>query len=373
LDDPLQQVKAKAAATYDTAADHFDDEPLGFWKRIGERTVDCLALPPGANVLDVGCGTGASALPAAQVVGPNGFVVGVDLSARLLDLARTKAAMHRLRNVEFRLADMTALALPDGCFDAVVSVFSIFFVPDMEGLVRELWRMVRPGGKLAVTTWGPRIFEPAYARWLAAIQRERPDLYSAFNPWDRITDVEAVRRLLRDGGVTDADVIGKDGLQPLRSAEDWWIIALGSGLRWTIEQMGPDAAARVRADNIQWLRENGIKAANGQAAPLRSSRRGRSSTAMFIALLRPANCVSRICRAFDGRVACFEHRLEAHRPIGSNGLTQQVVGRNSFKTGGLAVIPFSLVVMAVRTNQPMFGGNFVPPQRFDRAGSPDTV
>jgi ubiquinone/menaquinone biosynthesis C-methylase UbiE len=60
LDDPLQQVKAKAAATYDTAADHFDDEPLGFWKRIGERTVDCLALPPGANVLDVGCGTGAS-------------------------------------------------------------------------------------------------------------------------------------------------------------------------------------------------------------------------------------------------------------------------------------------------------------------------
>jgi SAM-dependent methyltransferase len=74
---------------------------------------------------------------------------------------------------------------------------SIFFVPDMEGLVRELWRMVRPGGKLAVTTWGRRIFEPAYGRWLAAIKRERPDLHSAFNPWDRITDVEAVTRLLR--------------------------------------------------------------------------------------------------------------------------------------------------------------------------------
>jgi ubiquinone/menaquinone biosynthesis C-methylase UbiE len=260
LDDPLEQAKAKAAATYDTAADHFDDEPLGFWKRIGERTVDRLALAAGANVLDVGCGTGASALPAAQAVGPNGFVVGVDLSARLLDLARTKAAMHRLRNVEFRLADMTALGVPDGCFDAVVSVFSIFFVPDMEGLVRELWRMVRRGGKLAVTTWGPRIFEPAYGRWLAAIQRECPDLYSAFNPWDRITDVEAVRRLLRDGGVGDAEIIAEKGLQPLRSAEDWWIIALGSGLRWTIEQMGPDAAARVRTDNVQWLRENGIKA-----------------------------------------------------------------------------------------------------------------
>ena len=98
-EDPLKQAKAKAAATYDTAADHFDDEPLGFWKRIGERTVDRLALSAGANVLDVGCGTGASALPAAQLVGPNGFVMGVDLSARLLDRARIKAAMHRLRNV----------------------------------------------------------------------------------------------------------------------------------------------------------------------------------------------------------------------------------------------------------------------------------
>jgi ubiquinone/menaquinone biosynthesis C-methylase UbiE len=172
LDDSLKQAKAKAAATYDAAADHFDDEPLSFWERIGRRTVARVGLPVGANVLDVGCGTGASALPAAEIVGPNGFVVGVDLSARQLDRARTKAMTRGLENLEFRLADMTALGFPDSRFNAVVSVFSIFFVPDMEGLVRELWRMVRPGGKLAVTTWGPRIFEPAYSRWLVAVKQE---------------------------------------------------------------------------------------------------------------------------------------------------------------------------------------------------------
>ncbi len=158
MDDPLKQAKAKAATTYDAASDHFDDEPLGFWGRIGRRTVERLALAPGDNVLDVGCGTGASALPAAQAVGPNGSVIGVDLSARLLDRAREKAKARGLSNVEFRYSDMTSLGYPDRRFDAVVSVFSIFFVPDMEGLFRELWRMVRPGGKLAVTTWGPRIF-----------------------------------------------------------------------------------------------------------------------------------------------------------------------------------------------------------------------
>jgi ubiquinone/menaquinone biosynthesis C-methylase UbiE len=258
LDDPLKQAKAKAAATYDAAADHFDDEPLSFWERIGRRAVARLDLLAGARVLDVGCGTGASALPAAQAVGPDGFVLGVDLSARLLDRARGKAMTCGLTNVEFQLVDMTELGYPDGHFDAVVSVFSIFFVPNMEGLVRELWRMVRPGGKLVVTTWGPRIFEPAYSRWLAAIRQERPDLYSAFNPWDRITDIESVTNLLRDGGVTDVEVTAEDGTQPLRSAEDWWIIALGSGLRWTIDQMGPEAAARVRADNVHWLSENKI-------------------------------------------------------------------------------------------------------------------
>jgi SAM-dependent methyltransferase len=153
---------------------------------------------------------------------------------------------------------MTSLGYPDGHFDAVVSVFSIFFVPDMEGLVRELWRMVRPGGKLAVTTWGPRIFEPAYSRWQTAIRHERPDLYSAFSPWDRITDPAAVRRLLRDGGTTNIEVAAENGVQMLRSAEDWWTIALGSGLRWAIEQMWPEAAARIKVDNVNWLSENKI-------------------------------------------------------------------------------------------------------------------
>src|SRR5215472_5039138 len=73
LDDRLAQAKAKAAAAYDAASDHFDDAPLSFWDRVGRRTVEGLALPSDGSVLDVGCGTGASVLPAARVVGPNGL------------------------------------------------------------------------------------------------------------------------------------------------------------------------------------------------------------------------------------------------------------------------------------------------------------
>jgi ubiquinone/menaquinone biosynthesis C-methylase UbiE len=123
--------KLKAAATYNAAADHFDDDPLGFWARIGRRTIDRLELPPGATVLDVGCGTGASALPAAKKVGPQGRVIGVDLAERLLEIARQKAESRQLANTRFEVGDMERLGYPDDHFHAVVSVFSIFFVADM--------------------------------------------------------------------------------------------------------------------------------------------------------------------------------------------------------------------------------------------------
>jgi SAM-dependent methyltransferase len=118
---------------------------LAFWAWYGRRTVERLRLRRGARVPDVCCGTGASTLPAAQAVGPEGQVIAVDLAGELLKLGQAKAA--GLHCVECRHGDMTDLGFPDGHFDAAVCVFGIFFVPDMKTRVAELWRMVRPGGR----------------------------------------------------------------------------------------------------------------------------------------------------------------------------------------------------------------------------------
>jgi ubiquinone/menaquinone biosynthesis C-methylase UbiE len=250
VSDALDAVRRKAESTYNAAADHFDDEPLAFWERYGRRTVERLAPPAGGRVLDVCCGTGASALPAARAVGPTGKVIAVDLAGDLLERGRAKARAAGLDGLEFRRGDMTALGFPDGSFDAVICVFGIFFVPDMERQVAELWRMVRPGGRLAITTWGPDLFAPANEMWNDAVRRVRPDLHAAFNPWDRITTPDAVRALMAAGGAPDASVEPEEGHQTLRSADDVWTIALGSGLRWTIDQMGPGAAADVRREMV---------------------------------------------------------------------------------------------------------------------------
>jgi ubiquinone/menaquinone biosynthesis C-methylase UbiE len=250
--------RARVTRAYDAAADRYDDPANAFWARFGARTIDCLSLKPGDRVLDVCCGSGASALPAARAVGPSGSVIGIDLSANLLQLGRRKASAEGLGNLEFRNGDMLNLSLAEAPFDAVVCVFGIFFVADMAAAVRELWRVVRPGGVLAITTWGPRWFEPAVSVFWNAIRDVRPDLYKGFNHWDRITDPSAVIALLHEAGVSDAHAVAEAGQHPIKSPEAWWSAMLGSGTRGTLDQLTAAEFERVRRTNMDYIAASGV-------------------------------------------------------------------------------------------------------------------
>ncbi len=252
-------IKAMSAATYTATADHFDDPALSFWDRFGRRTVDQIGLRPGYRVLDACCGTGASALPAAHVVGAAGQVLGMDLAEPALVLAREKAEAQGLTNVEFRAVDVEHTGLPSESFDAVVCVFGVFFVPDMATAVAEMWRLVRPGGVLAITVWGPGWLEPATTTFWAAVGAERRELVGGFHPWTRVTDTAALSQLFHDGGAVSPTVETEPGTHPLASPEDWWSIVLGTGYRATVQQLDPAAAQRVRAASIAWLRQHEVR------------------------------------------------------------------------------------------------------------------
>jgi ubiquinone/menaquinone biosynthesis C-methylase UbiE len=255
-----ENAQARAAFAYNAAADFYDASPLSFWEYFGRRTIELASVPIGSRVLDVCCGTGASALPAAEAVGPTGNVIGVDLAKELLGLARTKATQRRLANIEFEIGDMLSLRFPTETFDVVICVFGIFFLPDMAMAVRELWRCVRPGGQLAVTTWGPNLFEPANDAFWRAIRDVRPDLYKGFNPWDRINNVVSLNRVLGEAGITLPKIIAENRLHPIKSAEDWWTIVLGSGYRGTIEQLTPAERQKVKEANLAFLRDEKVSA-----------------------------------------------------------------------------------------------------------------
>jgi len=255
-----ENAQDRAAFTYNAAADFFDASPLSFWDYFGRRTIELVSLPSGSRVLDVCCGTGASALPAAEAVGPTGNVMGIDLAKQLLESARTKAIQRRLGNIEFEIGDMLSMRFPVASFDAVVCVFGIFFVPDMAMAVRELWRCVRLGGKLAVTTWGPNLSEPANDAFWCSIKDVRPDLFKGFNPWDRLNDPGSLTKIFDEAGIAPPKIVPENRVHPINSAEDWWAIVLGSGYRGTIEQLTLAERQKVQDANLAFIRDAKISA-----------------------------------------------------------------------------------------------------------------
>jgi len=256
---PEDAAAARNRAVFSAAADHFDDDALGFFARISADAVERLALRPGLRILDVACGTGHASIPAARAVGPGGAVTGADLAEPLLALAREKARAEGLAHAEFVTGDFRGLPYPDGAFDVVLCVFGIFFVPDMEAATAELWRMVGPGGRLALTTWGPDLFAPLSETFWTAVRAELPPETPAGSSASRLETPDALRALFAAAGVDGAiDAVAVPGTHPLRDADDWWTIVIGSGMRGAVDQIGPAAAARVRAACTARIAADGI-------------------------------------------------------------------------------------------------------------------
>lgn len=253
-----EETIARTEAVFNAASDYFDAPALSFWNRFGKQTIDRLLLRPADHVLDVCCGTGASAIPAAVCVGDTGYVLGIDLAESLLQLARKKSEQQGLKNIEFRYGDFENLDLPDESFDAIICVFGIFFVPDMIAAVRELWRLLRPGGKLAITSWGEKVFEPANHIFWDVLEAERPDLCKKLAPWERISNPVALQALLEVGGANQVKVVAEEETHDLATPEDWWTMILGGGLRGTIDQLDPAARERIRQANLHALQTHQV-------------------------------------------------------------------------------------------------------------------
>lgn len=114
------------------------------------------ALHPGERVLDVACGTGLVSLAAAEAVGSAGQVLGTDLSQRMVEAARERAAQRGLSHLRFMRMDAEQLALPDAGFDVALCALGLMYVPDPDSALRELRRVLRPGGRMALAVWGER-------------------------------------------------------------------------------------------------------------------------------------------------------------------------------------------------------------------------
>lgn len=140
---------------WDRASDSYEQHWSRQLRPVLDHVIDAVDLRPGEDVIDVACGTGLITVPAAITVAPTGSVLATDLSPKMIaDLERALDA-NQLTNVTTACGD--AESLPDGrSFDAALCSLGLMYVPDPPAAVRELHRVLRPGGRAVVSVWGQR-------------------------------------------------------------------------------------------------------------------------------------------------------------------------------------------------------------------------
>lgn len=240
--------ESNIGAAFDGGAADFERLAPSLWNPMGNALVAAAEIEVGNRILDAGCGTGATTIPAAQYAGPDGRVDGVDLSAQMLALAQAKATTLSLENVALHVGDVSGWS-SDEPYDVVLSAYSIFFLPDMDQGAANLVSNLRPGGRLALSTWAEGALAPFTELLLQECRRERPELTEHFSAarenTERLNTPEKLTAWLEGLGLHDIKVLSTPVQVQLSQSLAWSLVA-GSGLRFLLPA-DPEAADRVKA------------------------------------------------------------------------------------------------------------------------------
>jgi SAM-dependent methyltransferase len=227
-------------------ADYVDARAAGVTAAMLDR-----ALPrPGERVLELACGPGGAGLAAAERVGPDGEVVLSDAVSEMTAIAAARAAALGLRNVSSLDLDIESIEQPDASYDVVLCREGLMFATDHAAAAREIVRVLRPGGRAAITVWGPRERNPWLGLVFEAVSEQMgapvppPGVPTPFS----LGDVAGLDALLNGSGLSDVRVTELP--TPLRAGgfEEWWArtSALAGPLAKILAALPDEAKSELR-------------------------------------------------------------------------------------------------------------------------------
>ncbi|WP_175411385.1 class I SAM-dependent methyltransferase [Streptomyces sp. TRM64462] len=225
-----------------------------------EALVDAVGPRPGERVLDLACGTGVVAHKAATRVRPGGAVTGVDLNADMLALARRSTPADDGVSVAWRQADALDTGLPDGAFDIGFCQQGLQFFGDRVTALRELRRVLAPGGRVALSVWcdvrspGFHPFEAAFERVLPAPGQAVRFLRAIFD----LADPDELRRLLTAAGFRNVEVSRQTRTVRCASAHEWVEAFLGAAPLPAMATPDRDRIASEVAEELTPCVANGL-------------------------------------------------------------------------------------------------------------------
>ncbi|RYH05848.1 class I SAM-dependent methyltransferase [Tropicimonas sp. IMCC6043] len=222
------QVSKSAAEIYD---EFFVPALFGAW---AEPLCDAVIIKPGQAVLDVACGTGATTRVAASRIGREDPIVGLDRNSDMLAVARNRAP-----GIEWVEGVAEELPFADGGFDTVLCQFGLMFFEDKAQALRQMRRVLRPGGRIALSVWDHEANTPGYAGMIALIDEMFGfDAADALRAPFILGDTERLRGLLGEGGMADAALSTVSGTARFDSIHEWVRMDVRG---WTLAEFIDDA------------------------------------------------------------------------------------------------------------------------------------
>jgi ubiquinone/menaquinone biosynthesis C-methylase UbiE len=242
----LHRMWSSVAGAWEANADFIDERG----EEVTRQLLQATAPRSGERVLELAAGPGGPAFAAAALVGPRGEVVQSDVSHEMVAIAAARATALGLANVRSRVLDLEYLDEPDASFDVVLCREGLMLVPDPDRAARELRRVLRPGGRFALTVWGPRARNPWLGVVFDAVSAELgvptppPGVPNPFS----LDDADRLAAVLSAAGLADVEV--RELATPYRAAtiDEWWerTTALAGPLAQRLAALPPAAASALR-------------------------------------------------------------------------------------------------------------------------------
>jgi ubiquinone/menaquinone biosynthesis C-methylase UbiE len=176
---------------------------------LSDRLFDHAAIQPGERIVDIGCGTGATALRAARTVGSDGAVLGIDLSNPMLDRARERAKEDGIANLTLEIADAQSHVFEQSAFDLLQSRFGVMFFENPTAAFTNLRTALRPGGRLCFVCWSAMADNPWFniPQTVASRHLGKPEATSPRAPGPTaFAETEYVTEILDGAGFQDVQI-----------------------------------------------------------------------------------------------------------------------------------------------------------------------